>query len=600
MGVDKSRRTIFAWSMYDFANQPYTTLIITFIYSTFFASVISENEITGAALWSRAITITAISVAFLSPIMGAIADRGGYRKLFLIFWTFICILGSCALYYPVPGEIYKALFWVVISNIGFEMGGVFCNAYLPEIAPKNKIGRISGYGWSLGYLGGLISLAVALFMFVQTPTPAFGVDKLQSPNRISVKFNKIVEDGLYIESAKKSEIFEKIRNALGMSGQSENLEIPSGMYLQISKKGTTEKAQSISLNNSFVKLSNFDSLKFIDSYKKSRNKDNTIYLVGPWNQNYKSENQRFIELDDGQYYEVRQPIYKENKLTGILAYGEGGNFIVINESMCDEYEKLDYKDISELAHGSTQNIRAINLMVAIWFIIFSIPVFLFVGDNNSIQKPQSLKNLWKDSFRQIKSTFTNIREYKILVRFLIARLFYNDALITIFAFGGIYAKGQFGFTFNDILIFGIVLNVAAGLGSFFLGFLDDKIGGKKTIQLSNIGLIIACIIAVTLTHDSFYFWLAGVLIGVFSGPNQTASRSLMAKFIPEGKENEFFGFFAFTGKATAFTGPLLLGLVAEAFQDLRLGISVVIVLFVIGFLLMNTVDEEAGFSQKYR
>ena len=154
--------------------------------------------------------------------------------------------------------------------------------------------------------------------------------------------------------------------------------------------------------------------------------------------------------------------------------------------------------------------------------------------------------------------------------------------------------------FNDILIFGIVLNVAAGLGSFFLGFLDDKIGGKKTIQLSNIGLITACIIAVTLTHDSFYFWLSGVLIGVFSGPSQTASRSLMAKFTPEGKENEFFGFFAFTGKATAFAGPLLLGIVAEATEDLRLGISVVIGLFIIGFLLMSTVDEKSGLAQRYQ
>ena len=85
MLINKNNKTIFAWSMYDFANQPYTTLIITFIYSTFFAKAIASNEITGMVMWSRAMTITALTVAFLSPIMGAIADRGGYRKLFLIF-----------------------------------------------------------------------------------------------------------------------------------------------------------------------------------------------------------------------------------------------------------------------------------------------------------------------------------------------------------------------------------------------------------------------------------------------------------------------------------------------------------------------------------
>ena len=125
-------------------------------------------------------------------------------KIFLIFWTYVCIFGSFALYYPVPGEIYKALFWVVVSNIGFEMGGVFCNAYLPDIAPKNKIGRISGYGWSLGYLGGLIALCFALFLFVKTDVPIFGVDMLAAPDRTEIKFEKVSEIGLHVKPIQKS------------------------------------------------------------------------------------------------------------------------------------------------------------------------------------------------------------------------------------------------------------------------------------------------------------------------------------------------------------------------------------------------------------
>ena len=119
----------------------------------------------------------------------------------------------------------------------------------------------------------------------------------------------------------------------------------------------------------------------------------------------------------------------------------------------------------------------------------------------------------------------------------------------------------------------------------------------ETIQISNVGFIIACLLAVV-TSDIRVFWLAGILIGLCSGPNQAASRSLMARFIPKDKENEFFGFFAFSGKATAFLGPLLLGIVTQIFESQRHGVFMVVILFLIGFVLMSQVDEEKGISQK--
>ena len=182
---------------------------------------------------------------------------------------------------------------------------------------------------------------------------------------------------------------------------------------------------------------------------------------------------------------------------------------------------------------------------------------------------------------------------------LIARLIYNDGLITIFAFGGIYAAGTFQFTMEEIFLFGIVLNITAGIGAFSMGFLDDILGGKKTIQLSLIGLITATIIAVT-CQSRMWFWVAGVMIGIFSGPNQASSRSLMARFVPEDKENEFFGFFAFSGKATAFMGPLLLGLFTEMFDSQRAGIAIVLVFLVLGAILLTSVDEEQGMKSANR
>jgi UMF1 family MFS transporter len=179
------------------------------------------------------------------------------------------------------------------------------------------------------------------------------------------------------------------------------------------------------------------------------------------------------------------------------------------------------------------------------------------------------------------------------VRFLVARLIYNDALVTIFAFGGIYAAETFGFSVEDVLVFGIVINLAAGTGAIAMGFLDDKIGAKSTLRISLIGLIAATALAV-FSADRASLWVAGVVIGIFAGPNQSASRSLMGRFVPASMENEFFGFFAFSGKLTAFIGPFLLGVLTELSGSQRVGVSVVLALFVIGLLLLTRVDERAG------
>ena len=419
--MSKYRQNVFIWSLYDFANSSFTTLVVTFIYATYFTEAIAENKIIGTALWSRAVSFTAIFVAIASPIMGAIADKSDLRKTFLTIMTYISVFGSIMLYFIMPGEVMKALTWFVIANIGFELGGVFYNAYLPEIAPENKIGRVSGYGWSFGYVGGLLCLVVALVGFVKPEIPWFGFSK------------------------------------------------------------------------------------------------------------------------------------------------EAG-----------------------------EHIRATNLLVAIWFSIFSLPMILTL-------KTKTKENFTKSKFnilsgiKELVHTFKKIKKYKQVLRFLIARMIYNDGLVTIFAFGGIYAAGTFGFSFEEIMIFGIVLNVTAGIGAFIFGFLDDKLGGKITIQITLIALIFAGLLAI-FAQSKLYFWIAGILVGIFSGPNQAASRSLMGRFTPSSKENEFYGFFAFSGKMTAFIGPLCLGILTELFDSQRAGVSIVVVLFVLGLFLLRSVNEKDGIT----
>jgi UMF1 family MFS transporter len=359
----------------------------------------------------------------------------------------------------------EALVWVVIANVGYEVGLVFYNAFLPDLAPPDRIGRISGAAWGLGYAGGLLALAVGLFVFVLPEVAPLGLDR---------------------------------------------------------------------------------------------------------------------------------------------ATGE--------------------------------HIRATNLLVAAWFAVFSIPAFLFIREIRPEERRSTI-SLFTSTARELGETFRTLGRYRQIVRLLVARLFYNDGLVTIFSLGGIYAAGTFGFTTEEIIYFGMALNVAAGLGAFVFGFVDDKVGGKKTIYVSIALLCIATLVAVfgqtkamiwAAGLGAFVFgfvddkvggkktiyvsiallciatlvavfgqtkamiWAAGLLVGLAAGPNQSASRSLLGRFVPDDKETEFYGFFAFSGKLTAFMGPLLFGILTTMFDTQRAGVAVVLVFFLLGALVLTTVDEREG------
>lgn len=419
------RRAVFAWSLYDFANSSFTTLVVTFIYATYFTKGIAPDEISGTRLWSEGITITAIIVALISPFVGALADRSGRRKFYLLIATVLCIVSTAVLFYPETGEVYFALTFFIIANVSYEIAHVFYNAFLPEIAPPSHIGRVSGYGWALGYVGGLGCLVVGLFALVNPEIPWFGFSK-----------------------------------------------------------------------------------------------------------------------------------------------------------------------------AGSENIRATNLLVSVWFGLFCIPMFLFVKDRP--RPPRAAhSNVYRAAIQQLKHTFQEVRTYRDIFRLLLARLIYNDGVITIFAFGGIYAQGTFGFTTEEIIIFGIGLNFAAGLGAALFGIMDDRMGGKATIMVTLFGLFAATLLAVV-AESRALFWIAGLGVGLLAGPNQAASRSLLGRFTPREKENEFFGFFAFSGKFTAFLGPFLFGILTTTFGNQRAGVAVVMVFFIIGALLLSRVEEAEGIKRGQR
>ncbi|MDP6428485.1 MAG: MFS transporter [Rhodospirillales bacterium] len=397
-----NRRGIAAWCFYDWANSAFTTIVITFVFATYFASAVAEDKTLGAAQWGFAISASGLAIAFLAPVLGAIADRGGRRKPWIFFFTVFSVLLTAALWFiaPDPAYVVPALILVALANVGFEMGIVFYNAMLPDIAPSKMIGRVSGWAWGLGYVGGLACLVVILTAF--------------------------------------------------------------------------------------------------DT-------------------------------------------------------------------------------------GSLDQVRLTSVLVAVWFGLFSLPLFLWTPDTPG--RATSWRRAIGEGLGQLLSSLRQIRRHGDIARFLLARLFYNDGLVTLFAVGGIYAKVTFGMSTAEVLQFGVAINVTAGLGAAAFAWIDDRIGPKRTILISLVGLI-AFGAAVLTAETTTMFLVWGSALGIFVGPVQAASRSMMAHLAPKGLETEMFGLFAFSGKATAFVGPFVFGAVTAVTASQRWGMATILVFFALGAALL--------------
>lgn len=170
---------VVAWSLFDFANSAFTTIIVTFVFAAYFAEGVAVDPTTGGAQWSLAMAFAGLIIAIVSPVAGAIADQTGRRKPWLAGVSVMCVVASAMLWFvrPDAADVPWALTWIVISAVGFEMGLLFYNAMLPTVAPPAMLGRVSGWAWSLGYAGGLIALVIALFVLVQADPAPFGLDK---------------------------------------------------------------------------------------------------------------------------------------------------------------------------------------------------------------------------------------------------------------------------------------------------------------------------------------------------------------------------------------------------------------------------------------
>ncbi len=236
-----------------------------------------------------------------------------------------------------------------------------------------------------------------------------------------------------------------------------------------------------------------------------------------------------------------------------------------------------------LNSATAEPIRATTLLVAIWLSLFSLPLFFFTPEKNGrniafiTAMRQGLKNLY--------SLFTSLKQNKTILLYLFAHMIYTDGLNTLFSFGGIYAAGTFGFKIQEIIFFGLGMNLAAGIGAISFAWIDDYIGSKYTILISLAGLILfgACVF---ITHSVLLFWLFGMSLAVFVGPVQSASRSYLVHIAKPDSLTELFGLYSFSGKISAFMGPWLLGYVTLHFNSQRAGMSTILLFFICGGLLL--------------
>jgi len=238
-----------------------------------------------------------------------------------------------------------------------------------------------------------------------------------------------------------------------------------------------------------------------------------------------------------------------------------------------------------LTEKDSQNIRAVALLVSVWFLLFSAPfLFFIIKENkkktktNTSSNLSNLKNLvWKNKI-------------STLGKFLIARMLYADGLNAIIVMGGIFAVGVFNLEIKELLKLSVLMNITAFIGAFFGGIINDKYGSKIVIIFSLIGLIISSSAILFTFSVSMFFFLAAVN-GLFIGPIQSASRVVITSMLNKNNQGKGFGLFATSGKLTSFLGPLLVSTVTFLTSSQRLGFSAAIILLLAGLVILINIKK---------
>ncbi len=398
----KQTKQILSWCFFDFGNSSYSAVIAAVIFPVFYVSKIVGNDSgQGDLWWGRAISASMAVVALTSPFLGGIADFSGRRKSLLLFYTVLCVSAVACFSVLKPGMIVTGFLLIVAANIGMEGGLVFYNSFLTAIAPGGMQGRVSAWGFGVGYAGSILSLLLAL---------------------------PLVRSG---------------------------------------------------------------------------------YFQAAW------------------------------------------------------------------------------LMVSVFFLLFSLPAFLFLPPDR-----KSGMGILQASARGVAYSWHTIREIwgrRPVRRFLFGFLIYEDGVNTVIVFSSVFAATTLGFKAVELIALYIVVQVTALAGAFVMARPLDALGPKKVLLLSLILWTGVAAAAYFVQDKTSYFILASVA-GTGLGTVQAAGRAFYARFIPEGREGEYFGLYSLVGKSSAVAGPVLFGYLSSTFHSQRPAILSISLFFALGLLIIRGVD----------
>ena len=381
-------RRILGWAMWDWGSQPFNTVITTFVFAVYLTSESFGSTNTTSTALAVSTAVSGLLVALLAPVLGQNSDRSGkgVRNLRLQTWLLAALSASLFLVKPEPGYLVLGLVLLGAGSVVSEIASVNYNASIDQVASPSNVGRVSGFGWGMGYLGGILVLLLLYFLFIQPEVGLFGVS------------------------------------------------------------------------------------------------------------------------DEGAI-----------------------------------------------------DIRVSMLVCGLWILLFTLPTCAVLRDTPKDQGPRvgvvaSYKLVWA-SLRRLWG------QSRHTVYFLGASALFRDGLAGVFAFGAVLAAGTFKLTAGEVIIFGAVANIVAGIATMLFGLLDDVLGPKRVILISLVSLV-AIGMAIFVLHDGgkMVFWTLGLTMTAFVGPAQAASRSFLARVIPEGQGGEIFGLYATTGRVVSFLSPAAFGL----------------------------------------
>ncbi len=434
------RRQVFSWALWDWATQPFNSVILTFVFVSLYLvsdrflppeiAALNANgtvqcssaaysggaycqALSDLAGWYGWVAFAAgILILLLAPVLGQRADAQGNKKRWVIGGTAALALLQFALFfvYAEPAFFWFGAAVVAVASVASEIAGVNYNAMLVEVSTPKSIGRVSGLGWGMGYIGGIVALVIVV---VLNQFSWFGLD-----------------------------------------------------------------------------------------------------------------------------------------VSGGLAY------------------------------------RLIAVGAGVWTVVFAIP-FVFNVPESPARTDRPRVGFFESYVVLVKDVIALFRHHRPTFWFLIASAVYRDGLAGVFAFGGVLAAAAFGFTPNEVIIFGIALNLVAGVSTIAAGRLDDRFGARAVIVFA-LSILIASALFVFVFHEGgkTVFWIGGIILSAAVGPAQASSRSLLARVTPTDMQGEIFGLYATTGRAMSFLSPLLWALFIGWFGATYFGILGITIILVLGLVLL--------------